>query len=342
MRIHLALTTLLCIILFISSAYSKKHTFAKGEEVPLYVNTIGPYSNPTETYRFYSLPLCSPETPQSKKLTLTETLEGDIIQESSYKIIFLEESEKQLCTKEYNVTDLQRIRDAILQFYYFELFCDDLPVHGFIGTVDPLYPTQTFLFTHTHFECSYNKDRIISVRVFSDLKKIVEITNDMQALSVSFTYSVSWKETATPFEQRHYITNTFFETQSTNIHWVAIVNSFALVVLLTGFIGLIIRKVLKNDVDRYNDGEANDNDYGWKLIHGDVFRFPAHVSLFCSLLGSGSQFLFIAVGLLLSGLVGIFYPGSHGSMYSIAIFLYVSTSFVSEWFLLIFTIKWEV
>ena len=78
----------------------------------------------------------------------------------------------------------------------------------------------------------------------------------MTTLTVPFTYSVSWKATDTPFEQRHYLNNKFFETH-TNIHWVAVINSFALVILLTGFIGFIIRRVLKNDVARYNDDDAD-------------------------------------------------------------------------------------
>ena len=112
-------------------------------------------------YRYYSLPLCAPDNPQTKKPTVGETLEGDSIQDSLYKVKFLQDIENQeLCTKYYNETDLQLVRSAILQFYYFELFLDDLPVHGFFGTVDPEYPTQTFLFKHIHFECSYNNDRV--------------------------------------------------------------------------------------------------------------------------------------------------------------------------------------
>eukprot|EP01088_Endostelium_zonatum_P021392 TRINITY_DN840_c0_g1_i1.p1 TRINITY_DN840_c0_g1~~TRINITY_DN840_c0_g1_i1.p1 ORF type:complete len:604 (+),score=64.70 TRINITY_DN840_c0_g1_i1:71-1813(+) len=316
------------VLVCVYGTYGKKHTYAQGEAIPVYVNTIGPYSNPIETYRYYSIPVCAPEVVEALKRTVGETLEGDIIQKSLYNISFLKNEEnKPLCTKQYNQTELQTLRALILEFYYFELFCDDLPVHGFIGTVDPTLLTQPYLFQHIHFDCSYNKDRIISIEITSDSTKIVEITENMTTLVVPFTYSVSWKETSIPFEQRHYLPSQFFK-QHTNIHWVAIVNSFALVILLTGFIGFIIRRVLKNDFARYNDDEQ-DNDYGWKLIHGDVFRFPPQTSLFCAFLGSGSQFLCITVGLLLSGLVGIFYPGSHGSLYTIAIFLYIATSFVS-------------
>ena len=52
--------------------------------------------------------------------------------------------------------------------------------------------------------------------------------------------------------------------------------------------------MVNNDFSRYNvsggtdkDEEDDDDveDYGWKLLHGDVFRFPPYRSLFCAVLG---------------------------------------------------------
>ena len=53
---------------------------------------------------------------------------------------------------------------------------------------------------------------------------------------------------------------------------------------------LILLRVLRNDFARYNlsddDGEELDqDDYGWKIISTDVFRFPPHKSLLCAVLG---------------------------------------------------------
>lgn len=35
--------------------------FKQGDNVMLYVNKVGPYHNPQETYHFYTLPVCRPE-----------------------------------------------------------------------------------------------------------------------------------------------------------------------------------------------------------------------------------------------------------------------------------------
>ena len=50
-------------------------------------------------------------------------------------------------------------------------------------------------------------------------------------------------------------------------------------------------RILRNDFARYNlsdeEGmeELDQDDYGWKIIHTDVFRFPGQRALLCSILG---------------------------------------------------------
>lgn len=37
------------------------HSYQPQDKVPFYVNKIGPYANPSETYEYYILPFCVPE-----------------------------------------------------------------------------------------------------------------------------------------------------------------------------------------------------------------------------------------------------------------------------------------
>jgi len=50
-------------------------------------------------------------------------------------------------------------------------------------------------------------------------------------------------------------------------------------------------------IQRYTNGvEADEQDEtGWKNIHGDVFRFPENKSLFAACIGSGTQLLTLYV-----------------------------------------------
>lgn len=65
-----------------------------------------------------------------------------------------------------------------------------------------------------------------------------------------------------------------------------------LVLLLTAFLSVILMRVLKNDFSRYMEMDEDDmveEESGWKLIHGDVFRFPSNINLFSAVIGSGLQ-----------------------------------------------------
>ncbi|GFS76173.1 transmembrane 9 superfamily member, partial [Nephila pilipes] len=59
--------------------------------------------------------------------------------------------------------------------------------------------------------------------------------------------------------------------------------------LLIGFVIVILTRILRNDFARYN-GDIDDienlecDEYGWKIIRGDIFRFPPYKSLFCAIL----------------------------------------------------------
>ncbi len=33
----------------------------------------------------------------------------------------------------------------------------------------------------------------------------------------------------------------------------------------------------------------DNEETGWKYIHGDVFRFPPHKNVFCAFVGTGAQ-----------------------------------------------------
>ena len=60
------------------------------EPVKLWVNKVGPYNNPQETYNYYSLPFCQPsENPTHKWGGLGEVLGGNELIDSQLEIKFL-------------------------------------------------------------------------------------------------------------------------------------------------------------------------------------------------------------------------------------------------------------
>ena len=51
----------LCCVLVLCVLPGWAVSYKQGDNVTLYVNKVGPYHNPQETYHYYTLPVCSPE-----------------------------------------------------------------------------------------------------------------------------------------------------------------------------------------------------------------------------------------------------------------------------------------
>lgn len=95
-----------------------------------------------------------------------------------------------------------------------------------------------------------------------------------------------------------------------------------------GLLGSILIRVVRRDFREHDALEADDvaEEYGWKLLHGDVFRFPSRLSLLCPLLGTGVQLLTLSTILLLFGALEFFHPLSRGTIYTTAIVFYAFTA----------------
>lgn len=121
-------------------------SYKDGEAVTLYVNKIGPFYNPQETYHYYELPVCRPEKIEHKSLSLAEILNGDRMAISTYKINFLRAAEDQtLCSFELKHDELEHMIEAIEELYYFEFVLDGIPMRGFLGRFE-----EEGIFPHIH------------------------------------------------------------------------------------------------------------------------------------------------------------------------------------------------
>ena len=115
------------VFLSIYGALVASDTYTKGENVEVFVNKVGPYFNPHETYHYYSLPVCRPKEIKHRPLTLGEVLDGDRMAYSLYNIKFREDiPSKSLCTVSLTQQDVEKLKDAIRELYYFEFSIDDL------------------------------------------------------------------------------------------------------------------------------------------------------------------------------------------------------------------------
>ncbi|KAK8029333.1 hypothetical protein PG991_006389 [Apiospora marii] len=157
---------------------------------------------------------------------------------------------------------------------------------------------------------------------------------------VHFTYSVYWTRSPTAWATRW---DKYLHVFDPKIHWFSLINSAVVVVVLTITVTSVLFRALKKDIARYNrldqinlddlsgtsaleDGVQEDS--GWKLVHGDVFRTPSHPLLLSIFLGNGAQ-LFVMTGFTICfALLGFLSPSNRGSLGTIMILLYTILGFV--------------
>lgn len=317
--------------------------YAIHDKVPVMANTVGPFNNPAESYKFFSLPFCAPKEEKDHSHDLGQVLAGDRRTHSLYDIRYRVDVQWQaLCRFKLKQTEIKTFVDSIEQHYIFELFVDGLSVKGFVGEtelVSTIYDhhvhnsSHMYLFTHLDFSIAYNGNNVIACNLTTDPAQRVELQYGKD-IDVEFSFGIHWHPTEVIYDNRMELhSRSAINDQPVEIHWLSIINSFVLVILLTAFLAIIFMRVLKKDFARYM--ELDDDDYddqedsGWKLVHGDVFRFPKHAMLLSAAIGTGVQLLVMTIGILLLALVGFFYPGHRGGLYSASILIYAFTASIS-------------
>jgi hypothetical protein len=312
--------------------------YAAHEPLQVIANKVGPFNNPSETYEYYSLPFCS-RTKKRRREDFGERLVGDRKVVSPYEITFLDNVPwRLLCEQSFSQAELRMFTHAIENDYYFEMFIEDLPMWGYIGEVEGedvllghLETVRRYIYPHLHFSIGYNTDQVVSVNVSTNPQRKVDITEEFDGTEVAFSYSVEWLarldlkwgSRMSRYHDSRFLPGTF------EIHWLSIINSFVLVLLLTAFLTIIMMRVLKNDFSRYmevEEDEIGEEETGWKLINGDVFRFPPFANGLTALLGAGAHLLCVTLLLLICAISNCIVPTKRGAILTAMIILYACTA----------------
>lgn len=143
-----------------------------------------------------------------------------------------------------------------------------------------------------------------------------------------FSYSVDWvhqPHIAYADRMRRYEDHSPFVPETFEIHWLSIINSVVLVFLLMAFLAMVLLRILKNDFSKFvnvDEEDLSEDESGWKMIHGDVFRAPALTNLFTALIGAGAQIFATAFILLILVLVGAFKATKRGALLTAGIVVF--------------------
>eukprot|EP00005_Dracoamoeba_jomungandri_P004996 CAMPEP_0174257140 /NCGR_PEP_ID=MMETSP0439-20130205/6298_1 /TAXON_ID=0 /ORGANISM="Stereomyxa ramosa, Strain Chinc5" /LENGTH=515 /DNA_ID=CAMNT_0015340081 /DNA_START=34 /DNA_END=1578 /DNA_ORIENTATION=- len=131
---------------------------------------------------------------------------------------------------------------------------------------------------------------------------------------VLWTYSVSWKYSPIRWASRWDI---YLKMRDDQIHWFSIINSVMIVLFLTGMVAMIMMRTLRADFRRYREMQDSDDaqeETGWKLVHGDVFRAPNKPMLLSTSVGTGVQVFLMCMSTMVFAVLGFLSPANRGAL----------------------------
>ena len=148
---------------------------------------------------------------------------------------------------------------------------------------------------------------------------------------VLFTYDVIWKENPDlHWASRWDIYLSMNNAIPAKVHWLNIANSLVVVFVLSAMIAAILVRNLRRDYARYNklatdEEKAEDlEEFGWKLVHADVFRPPSFSPMLLSVCcGTGAQLLCMAIITIIFATMGFLSPANRGALLMAQLLVYV-------------------
>ncbi|KAM0969170.1 hypothetical protein ACFX2A_017728 [Malus domestica] len=140
---------------------------------------------------------------------------------------------------------------------------------------------------------------------------------------IIFTYDVEFQESDVKWASRW---DAYLLVADDQIHWFSIVNSLMIVLFLSGMVAMIMLRTLYRDISKYNQLETQEEaqeETGWKLVHGDVFRPPVNSDLLCVYVGTGVQFFGMILVTMLFAVLGFLSPSNRGGLMTAMLLLWV-------------------
>jgi transmembrane 9 superfamily protein 2/4 len=140
---------------------------------------------------------------------------------------------------------------------------------------------------------------------------------------IIFSYDVIFKISDIKWASRW---DTYLLMTDDQIHWFSIINSLMIVLFLSGMVAMIMMRTLHRDISKYNQLESQDEaqeETGWKLVHGDVFRPPNNAGLLCVYVGTGVQFFGMTLITMIFAVLGFLSPANRGGLMTAMLLLWV-------------------
>ncbi|CAF1001894.1 unnamed protein product [Rotaria sordida] len=321
-------------------------------EVEVYVNRLNSFES-VLSYEYSYFPFCTVNDEPSPIENLGQVLIGERIQPSPYKFNFLINYNcRYVCTKKFTSTDanqqkmLKRLMKGIILNYQQHWILDNMPITLCYKNTENLefcsrsFPIGCyvidFFFKDETWKSTFGEDssRIISAKIqVNSLNSNrcdrttgpVMFQSTSKDIEIPFTYSVKFIKTNEIYwaSRWDYILKSLPQTR---IQWFSILNSLVVVLFLSGIVAIILLRTLCKDNPRYSrivGTGSTKEQFGWKLIDGDVFRPPQKDILLSTLVGNGVQIAMTFLITLVFAALDFLSPDKPGALLTCLILCYV-------------------
>jgi transmembrane 9 superfamily protein 2/4 len=158
----------------------------------------------------------------------------------------------------------------------------------------------------------------------------------LPSFDVIYSYEVEWVRSNLSWTDRwdQYMGNT---NPDDRVHYLSIMNSLLVCLSLSCVVAFFLVRTLRKDISYYNErlldvgaGGEDEDEGGWKLLHGDVFRIPpAFVSALCIAVGTGTQLSLVIFLTIFTAVSGILPPMGKGQLVTASLVLYIMSGSVA-------------
>uniref|UniRef100_A0A8C1AE41 Transmembrane 9 superfamily member n=1 Tax=Cyprinus carpio carpio TaxID=630221 RepID=A0A8C1AE41_CYPCA len=330
--------------------------------IELFVNRLDSVES-VLPYEYTAFDFCADEPEKRPSENLGQVLFGERIEPSPYKFFFKKNLECQrVCLKSYNTekaeekAKLDFLKKGMLLNY--QHHCSVIQVSPLVAMSQirdgPKMPAWSadfndkdtfYIFNHVDITIFYHVveneaagARLVAAKLepksykHTNMEKPdckgppMSLNNKFNGeVKIPYTYSVKFVED----KQIRWASRWDYILESmphTNIQWFSIMNSLVIVLFLSGMVAMIMLRTLHKDIARYNQMDSVEDaqeEFGWKLVHGDVFRPPRKGMLLSVFLGSGTQIFIMTFVTLFFACLGFLSPANRGALMTCAVVLWV-------------------
>uniref|UniRef100_A0A7N6AHZ3 Transmembrane 9 superfamily member n=1 Tax=Anabas testudineus TaxID=64144 RepID=A0A7N6AHZ3_ANATE len=283
--------------------------------IELFVNRLDSVES-VLPYEYTAFDFCSKNTEKRPSENLGQVLFGERIEPSPYKFEFKKSQECQkVCMRAYDTNNpsdkakLDFLKKGMLLNYQHHWIVDNMPVTWCYDVEDgqkfcnPGFPIGCYV-----TEGGHPKDACVVNSNFNE-KDAFYIFNHVD---ITIYYHIVEHEQLGLFELLFFLRS--------------IMNSLVIVLFLSGMVAMIMLRTLHKDIARYNQMDSVEDaqeEFGWKLVHGDVFRPPRKGMLLSVFLGSGTQIFIMTFVTLFFACLGFLSPANRGALMTCAVVLWV-------------------